>query len=78
MDHAEFLEWAARESFDPLPDPWLQTGQVCSSVLAPYSRHAIPPGDFVPHARVRPRRQTPDQIRDAFTLIGKSIHAQES
>lgn len=73
MSAAEYRLWQARELIDPLPDPWLQTGQVCASVLAPHSRRVPNPGDFIPRSDLRSRRQTPEQIRDAFTLIGASI-----
>jgi hypothetical protein len=66
MTAAEFREWQARETIDPLPDPWLETGTIAAAVVSPWTRRRIAPADFVPVRKVRPQRQTAAQIRAAI------------
>lgn len=51
MDSQEFAEWIAMHRyFEPLPDPWRQTGLLASAALAPYCPRGRTPKseDFVP------------------------------
>lgn len=66
MDSRELSEWVAvHRYFDPLPDPWRQTGLLASATLAPYCSKGRTPRteDFVP-VEQPPQHET--QIMDAI------------
>lgn len=66
MDSRELAEWVAMHRFfDPLPDPWRQTGLLASAALAPYCPKGRTPKteDFVPIERP-PQHEA--QILDAI------------
>lgn len=59
MDSAELSEWLAYDRIDPIPDPWTQTGMVCSvlaQLLGGKAGAKKTPRDFIP-IRHRPRRK---------------------
>lgn len=63
MDSRELSEWIAyTRYYQPLPDPWRQTGLIASAVLAPHSPRGRAPkaADFVP---VETPPQHPEQMR---------------
>ena len=69
MDSQELTEWMAyTKYYEPLPDPWRQTGMIATSVLAPYCAKGKAPKseDFVPLEKP-PQHQ--DQMRAAIEQL---------
>ena len=62
MSAAEFMEWAWLQQFEPLPDPWMQSGiQAALTVnLQRTKGRPAKPDDFIPR---RPERtDKPEQV----------------
>lgn len=60
MTSAEFSEWMAVHRYhQPLPNEWMQTGMVVSSVIAPHCKRGKQPKpqDFVPRERLPQTRE---------------------
>jgi len=72
MDSREFSQWIAYSRwFRPLDNPWLQTGLVASSVLAPYSRKVPSATDFIPLEGKAPQHHT--QIAETIRQMAKDL-----
>jgi hypothetical protein len=73
MDSREFSQWIAYSRwFRPLDNPWLQTGMLASSVLAPYCKNKVPEAqDFVPVERKAP--QHPTQIAETLRQLAADL-----
>ena len=73
MDSREFSMWLAYSRwFRPLDDPWLQTGMLVSSVLAPYTKGKMPEAmDFVPIEGKTP--QHPKQIEETIRRMAADL-----
>jgi hypothetical protein len=77
MDSAELSEWMAfTRYFFALPNPWLETGLIASSLAAPYCQPGeVPkPGDFVPLERPP---QAPEQDREALLKLRKNLGIED-
>lgn len=75
MDSREFSYWLAFHRFyEPLPDPWFETGIVASAALAPYcSRGKTPkPSEFVPVEKP-PQHET--QIIDQLRQLKEALES---
>lgn len=74
MDSREFSMWLAwARWFQPLDDPWAQTGLLASAVLAPHCpRGKSPsPDDFLPDPDQAPKHWT--QIRDTLKRLKEDL-----
>jgi hypothetical protein len=72
MDSLEFSRWIAYSRwFRPLDNPWLQTGVVASSVLAPYCKKVPTATDFVPVEGKAP--QHPTQIAETLKQMARDL-----
>jgi hypothetical protein len=73
MDSREFSYWIAYSRwFRPLDNPWLQTGMLASSVLAPYCKNKVPDAqDFIPIEGHAP--QHPTQIAETLKQIAADL-----
>lgn len=73
MDSLEFSRWIAYSRwFHPLDNPWLQTGMIASSVLAPYCKGKPPDAtDFIPIESNAPQHQT--QIEQTLRQMAKDL-----
>lgn len=74
MDSREFSMWIAYSRwFRPLDDPWLQTGMLVSSVLAPYTKGKLPDAmDFVPIEGKAPQHQK--QIEETLRRMAADLN----
>ena len=73
MDSRELSEWIAMHRFfEPLPDPWRQTGLLASAALAPYCKKGQTPKaeDFVP---IEQAKQDDTQIMDMIERVNAQI-----
>jgi hypothetical protein len=73
MDSLEFSRWIAYSRwFRPLDHPWLQTGMLASSALAPYCKNKVPdPHDFIPIEGKAP--QHPTQIEEQLKRLAADL-----
>lgn len=77
MSGEELGYWMAyARFFQPLDNPWLQTGLIASAALAPYSKrgHAPKPADFVPIEHP-PQHRT--QIQDTLARMKADLEARQ-
>lgn len=77
MSSLEFSQWIAwARFFQPLDDPWAQTGLLASASLAPHCgrRKAPTPQDFVPLERA-PMHKT--QINDVLRQMQRDINGKK-
>lgn len=74
MDSREFSQWIAYSRwFRPLDNPWIQTGMVVSSVLAPYTKGKPPDAtDFVPIESNAPQHRT--QIEETLRRMAADLN----
>jgi hypothetical protein len=73
MDSREFSSWIAFSRwFCPLDHPWLQTGMLVSSLVAPYTKGKIPSAeDFIPIEDKAP--QHPTQIAETIRRMAADL-----
>ena len=77
MSSREFSQWIAwSRYFQPLDDPWSQTGLLATAALTPHcGRSRVPsPADFVPIER-GPMHRT--QINDVLRQMQKDLNGQK-
>lgn len=75
MGSREFSTWLAYSRwFRPLDDSWIQTGMILTGVLAPYSKNAPNPEDFVPIESNAP--QHPTQVARKLKELAEQLSTQ--
>lgn len=76
MDSRLLSEWMAYFDIFPMPDPWLQTGQLASTMANLWSsrRKRFRPEEFMPERKLeggaKPERQS---VRDMMAIMGQFI-----
>lgn len=72
MDSREFSQWIAYSRwFRPLDNPWLQTGMLATSMLAPYCKQVPEIDRFIPVEGKAP--QHPTQIAETLKQMAKDL-----
>ena len=66
MTSAEFAEWLAFEQEYGLPDAYLVTAQVCTTVARSMSGAKVGPADFVPYFQPQQTAQTGEEMAAKF------------
>jgi hypothetical protein len=67
MTQDELIYWMAYNQIDPLPDPWLETGIIASTVAnAAGPKKPFKPSDYMPK-RVTFHRATTEEIRSKIS-----------
>ena len=73
MDSAELSEWMAYAQLEALPDPWLQTGQICRTMADLWAKGRHTAEQFIPREK---RKQTVEEQIAIFRGISAAQAAR--